>query len=58
MTYESLVNYAKDIAENLTTNETIQFFHGRKEVLHELPEVPDHSPNRQWCGYISKLNST
>jgi hypothetical protein len=30
------------------------------EVLDvlELPEAPEHSPNCQWCGYISKLNST
>ena len=30
------------------------------EVLDvlELPEAPEHSPSCQWCGYISKLNST
>ena len=24
----------------------------------ELPKAPEHSPNCQWCGYISRLNST
>jgi hypothetical protein len=30
------------------------------EVLDvlELPEVPEYSPNCQWCCYIGRLNGT
>jgi hypothetical protein len=30
------------------------------EVLDvlELPEAPEHSPRCQWCGYISRMEST
>jgi len=34
----------------------IKFIDEVLEVL-ELPEVPKQSPNCQWCGYVSKLNS-
>ena len=34
----------------------LKFIDGVLGVL-ELPEAPQHSPNCQWCGYISKLNS-
>ena len=32
----------------------LEFIDGVLDVL-ELPEPPEHSPNCQWCGYISKL---
>lgn len=35
----------------------LKFIDGVLDVL-ELPEAPEHSPNCQWCNYISKLNST
>jgi hypothetical protein len=35
----------------------LSFIDGVMDVL-ELPEAPEHSPNCQWCGYVSKLNST
>jgi len=34
----------------------LSFIDGVMDVL-ELPETPEHSPNCQWCGYVSKLNS-
>jgi len=35
----------------------LEFIDGVLDVL-DLPEPPEHSPSCQWCGYISKLNST
>ena len=34
----------------------LEFIDEVLDVL-ELPEAPEHSPNCQWCGYITKLNS-
>ena len=34
----------------------LEFIDGVLDVL-ELPEPPEHSPNCQWCSYISRLNS-
>ena len=34
----------------------LRFIDGVLDVL-ELPEAPEHSPNCQWCGYISKMNT-
>ncbi len=34
----------------------LSFIDGVLDVL-ELPEAPEHSPNCQWCSYLSKLNS-
>ena len=33
----------------------LKFIDEVQDIL-ELPEAPEHSPNCQWCGYLSKLN--
>lgn len=39
MSYASLLNYTKDVAETLSTD--VLFVHGRKDVLHELSTAPN-----------------
>ena len=54
------LNYGAEIVWVEVEKDEQVFLNFIDEVLDvlELPEAPEHSPNCQWCNYISKLNST
>ena len=53
------LNYQADITwiEIKKNEKSFRSFIDKVLTVLESPEVPEHSPNCQWCGYISKLNN-